>query len=169
MLQLNLTTDTHNTVNGGDQAKLVNNAVYSVQNACSVLIGMLQSCQDSKLSESALKFSERVTQLAGSSLTKGKLTSARLDFGQSELTKGKNSKKIKVQPNRKCKSGNAMTWHAVFAKDQNCSKKSDFSKGGTKALAARVDKSVDFSPIHSIVYVHPPPTYLFRASASFTD
>ena len=34
---------------------------------------------------------------------------------------------------------------------------------------ARVDKSVDFSPFHSIVYIHPPPTYLFRASASFTD
>ena len=34
---------------------------------------------------------------------------------------------------------------------------------------ARVDKSVDFSPFHTIVYVHPPPTYLFRASASFTD
>ena len=31
------------------------------------------------------------------------------------------------------------------------------------------DKSVDFSPFHSIVYVHPPPTYLFRACASFTD
>ena len=34
---------------------------------------------------------------------------------------------------------------------------------------ARLDKSVDFSPFHSIVYVHPPPTYLFLASASFTD
>ena len=99
--QLNLTTDTCDAVDGGDQVQLVNNAVYSVQNACSVLTGMLQSCQDSKLSEAALKFSERLTQLAGSSLTKGKLASALFDFGQSELTKGKNGKKIKVQPNRK--------------------------------------------------------------------
>lgn len=104
--QLNLTTDTPNAVDSGDQAKLVNNAVYSVQNACSVLTGMLQSCQDSKLSEAALKFSERLTKLAGSSLTKGKLASALFYFGQSELTKGKNGKKIKVQPNRKRKSGN---------------------------------------------------------------
>ena len=27
----------------------------------------------------------------------------------------------------------------------------------------------DFSPFHSIVYVHPPPNYSLRASASFTD
>ena len=30
-------------------------------------------------------------------------------------------------------------------------------------------KSGDFSLFHSIVYVHPPPTYSLRASASFTD
>ena len=34
---------------------------------------------------------------------------------------------------------------------------------------ACADKSGDFSPFHSIVYVHPPPTYSLRASASFTD
>ena len=33
---------------------------------------------------------------------------------------------------------------------------------------ARADKSVDFSPFHSIVYIHPPPTYSLRASASLT-
>ena len=30
---------------------------------------------------------------------------------------------------------------------------------------ARADKSGDFSPFHSIVYVHPPPTYSLRAYA----
>ena len=34
---------------------------------------------------------------------------------------------------------------------------------------ACADKSSDFSPFHSIVYVHPPPTYSLCASASFTD
>ena len=34
---------------------------------------------------------------------------------------------------------------------------------------ACADRSGDFSPFHSIVYVHPPPTYSLRASASFTD
>ena len=34
---------------------------------------------------------------------------------------------------------------------------------------ACADKSGDFSPFHSIVYVHLPPTYSLRASASFTD
>ena len=34
---------------------------------------------------------------------------------------------------------------------------------------ACADKSGDFSPFHSIVYVHPPPTYSLCASASFTD
>ena len=34
---------------------------------------------------------------------------------------------------------------------------------------ACADKSGDFSPFHSIVHVHPPPTDSLRASASFTD
>ena len=34
---------------------------------------------------------------------------------------------------------------------------------------ACADKSGDFSPFHSIVCVHPPPTYSLRASASFND
>ena len=34
--------------------------------------------------------------------------------------------------------------------------------------SACADKSGE-SPFHSIVYVHPPPTYSLRASASFTD
>ena len=38
-----------------------------------------------------------------------------------------------------------------------------------KALKTLKDKSVEVSPFHSIVYVHPPPTYLFRTSTSFTD
>jgi hypothetical protein len=89
------------------KAKLVvSNTVSSVQNACSVITEMLQSCQDAKLSEAALRFSERLTQLTSSSLPNGKLASALFDFGQSELCKGKNGKKIKVQPNRKCESGN---------------------------------------------------------------
>ena len=34
---------------------------------------------------------------------------------------------------------------------------------------ACADKSGDFSPFHSIVYVHPPPTYSLRTSASLAD
>ena len=36
-------------------------------------------------------------------------------------------------------------------------------------ISHRADKSGDLSPFHSIVYVHPPPTYSLSASASFTD
>ena len=42
-------------------------------------------------------------------------------------------------------------------------------KNDPEMLAVCADKSGDFSPFHYIVYVHPPPTYSFRASASFTD
>ena len=105
--QLNLTTHSRDASDGGDKATLVvGNAVSSVQNACSVLTEMLQSSQDAKLCEAALRFSERLTQLTSSSLLNGKLASALFDFGQSELCRGKNGKKIKVQPNRKRKSGN---------------------------------------------------------------
>jgi hypothetical protein len=98
-------TDTAGT-SSNNQTGMVSDAVHSLQSACSALKGILESCQDSKLSEATLKFSERLTQLTASSLTNGKLAAALFDFGHSELRKGKNGKKIKVQPNRKRKSGN---------------------------------------------------------------
>ena len=104
--QMNLTLNSSNTSDGEDKAKLVSNAVSSVQNACSVLTDMLQSSQDAKISEAALRFSKRLIQLTSSGLLNRKLASALFGFGQSELCKGKNGKKIKVQPNRKRKSGN---------------------------------------------------------------
>ncbi|CAB4044608.1 Hypothetical predicted protein [Paramuricea clavata] len=86
--QLNLTTHSPDASDGGDKAKLmVRNS--SVQNACSVLTEMLQSSQDAKLCEAALRFSERLTQVTSSSLPNGKLASALFDFGQSELCRGK--------------------------------------------------------------------------------
>ena len=39
----------------------------------------------------------------------------------------------------------------------------------TAATLWLISRSVEVSPFHSIVYVHPPPTYLFRTSTSFTD
>lgn len=103
MVTTDITADVHATapVDSNDKTELT-----SVQNACSALTGMLQNCQDSKLCEAAMKFSARLTKLSGSSLMNGKLAAALFDFGQSELTKGKNGKKIKVQPNRKRKLGN---------------------------------------------------------------
>ena len=84
--QLNLTTHSPDASDGGDKATLVvGNAVSSVPNACSVLTEMLQSSQDAKLCEGALRFSERLTQLTSSSLLNGKLASALFDFGKSEL------------------------------------------------------------------------------------
>lgn len=108
MVTSDVTADVHATapVDSNDKTELTNSAIISVQNACSALTGMLQNCQDSKLCEAAMKFSTRLTKLSGSSLMNGKLAAALFDFGQSELTKGKNGKKIKVQPNRKRKLGN---------------------------------------------------------------
>ncbi len=47
-------------------------------------------------------------------LSQWKLAAALFDFGHSELRKDKNGKKIKVQPNRKRKSGNGS--HPAVAK-----------------------------------------------------
>lgn len=108
MVTTELTTDIYDIVDGNDKTKLANTciAITAVQNACSALTGMLQNCQDAKLSEAAMKFSGRLTKLSGSSLMNGKLAAALFEFGQGELTRGKTGKKIKVQPNRKRKLGN---------------------------------------------------------------
>ena len=64
----------------------------------------LKCCQDKSVEKGALDFAQRVKKLASS--MHGNLTSALFNFGSNELRKGKNGKKIKVQPNRKRKHAN---------------------------------------------------------------
>ena len=67
------------------------------------MIDKLESTKDAKMAKGVLKFADRKHFLA-KSMHKN-LTSALYNFGASELQKGKNGRKIKVQPNRKRKSG----------------------------------------------------------------
>lgn len=79
-------------------------AAEAVTAACNVMCAKLKSCQDKNLAKGMFQFAQRVNRLASS--MHGNLTSALFNFGANELRKGKNGKKIKVQPNRKRKSGN---------------------------------------------------------------
>jgi hypothetical protein len=82
----------------------ISTAVDCLQQSCNILIAKLESCQDQALATGIIKFSERLNLLTRS--MQGNLTSALFTFGANQLRKGNNGKKIKVQPNRKRKSGN---------------------------------------------------------------
>ncbi len=82
---------------------LMEKATKTIQEVCSLLTDKLESTKDAKMAEGVLKFADRMKLLAKS--MHGNLTSALYNFGALELKKGKNGKKIKVQPNRKRKSG----------------------------------------------------------------
>ena len=91
------------TLNGSNEI-LFSTAKSSIQQACNLLVGKLESSEDPQLAEGVLKFSGRLQRLIKS--MNGNLCSALFNFGAAELNKSKNWKKIKVQPNRKRKSGN---------------------------------------------------------------
>ena len=58
------------------------------------------------LAKGILKFSKRVAALSTSSTMHSNLVTAVFNFGSDEILKKGKGKKIKVQPNRKRKSGN---------------------------------------------------------------
>jgi hypothetical protein len=89
-----------------------NAAELAVTEACNLICAKLESSQDKNLAKGMLQFAKRVKRLASS--MHGNLTSALFNFGANELRKGKNGKKIKVQPNRKRKHANGS--HQVVRK-----------------------------------------------------
>ena len=66
----------------------------------------LRSTKDPNVAKGILKFSKRVEALFTSSKMHSNLVSAVFNFGSDEILKKGKGKKIKVQPNRKRKSGN---------------------------------------------------------------
>ena len=72
----------------------------------------LRSTKDPNVAKGILKFSKRVEALFTSSKMHSNLVSAVFNFGSDEILKEGKGKKIKVQPNRKRKSGNGSR-HAV--------------------------------------------------------
>ncbi|CAB4041760.1 Hypothetical predicted protein, partial [Paramuricea clavata] len=78
----------------------------------SLLVKKLENSEDPKLAEGVLKFSCKLQRLMKS--MNGNLTSALFNSGAAELSKSRNGKKIKVQPNRKRKSSNGS--HQAVAK-----------------------------------------------------
>ncbi len=84
----------------------IGKAVDCLQQSCNILVAELESCQDQALGTEIIKFSEGLNLLTTS--MQGNLTSALFTFRVNQLSKfkGKNGKKIKVQPNRKRMSCN---------------------------------------------------------------
>lgn len=66
----------------------------------------LNSTNDTNLARAIMKFSKRVTRLTGPTTMPSNLIAALHNFGTNELKKTGTGKKIRVQPNRKRKSGN---------------------------------------------------------------
>ena len=99
--------------NASENAIHDSGAELAVTEACNLICAKLESSQDKNLAKGMLQFAQRVKRLANSSMH-GNLTSALFNFGASELRKGKNGKKIKVQPNRKRKHANGS--HQVVRK-----------------------------------------------------
>jgi len=73
-----------------------------IQEACELLVNKLESSQDTKLAEGALKFASRLQRLTTS--MGGDPTSSLFSFGVNELSIRKKGRKIQVQPNRRRKS-----------------------------------------------------------------
>ena len=99
---------------GEDEGRLsvLKNAKDSLEQTCSLLVKKFENSEDPKLAEGVLKFSCKLQRLMKS--MNGNLTSALFNFGAAEISKSRNGKKIKVQPNRKRTFGNGS--HQAVAK-----------------------------------------------------
>lgn len=93
-------------VNCDKTQSLISQAQNSIQESYNLLAEKLTESQDKKMAAGVLKFTSKLQRLIKSNTGSGNLISALFNFGMSELSKSKNGKKIKVQPNRKRKSGN---------------------------------------------------------------
>ena len=80
----------------------IGKARESIQEACELLVNKLESSQDTKLAEGALKFASRLQRLTTSMGSDP--TSSLFSFGVNELSIRKKGRKIQVQPNRRRKS-----------------------------------------------------------------
>ena len=81
-------------------------AADALGESCEKIMQKLRSTKDPNLAKGILKFSKRVVTLSTVSTMHSNLVTALFNFGSHELLKKGKGKKIKVQPNRKRKSGN---------------------------------------------------------------
>ena len=81
-------------------------AAEALSKSCEQIMQKLRGAKDPNLAKEILKFSKRVGALSTSSTMHSNLVSAVFNFGSDEILKKGKGKKIKVQPNRKRKSGN---------------------------------------------------------------
>ena len=81
-------------------------AADALSKSCEQIMQKLRSTKDPNLAKGILKFSKRVAVLSASSTMHSNLVTAVFNFGSDEILKKGKGKKIKVQPNRKRKSGN---------------------------------------------------------------
>lgn len=88
------------------QDDIISSAQDLLRNSCEQMLQKLQNTRDLNLAKGIIKFSKRVTSLTSARAMQSNLVSALYNFGASELKKTGIGKKIKVQPNRKRKSGN---------------------------------------------------------------
>lgn len=88
------------------QDECIVSATDLLRQSCALIAGKLESTRDPNLAKGISKFSKRVMSLAAATAMHSNLTSALFNFGSSEMNKNGKGKKIKVQPNRKRKSGN---------------------------------------------------------------
>ena len=78
----------------------------ALRKSCKQIMQKLRSTKDPNLAKGILKFSKTVAALSTSSTMHSNLVTAVFNFGSDEILKKGKGKKIKVQPNRKRKSGN---------------------------------------------------------------
>lgn len=87
------------------QDTCIASAAELLSKSCDRIAEKLRNTRDPNLAKAIIKFSRRVTTLTTSTMHSN-LTTALFNFGSGELKKTGKGKKIRVQPNRKRKSGN---------------------------------------------------------------
>ena len=81
-------------------------AADALSKSCEQIMQKLRSTKDPNLAKEIFKFSKRVAALSRCSTMHSNLVTAVFNFGSDETLKKEKGKKIKVQPNKKRKSGN---------------------------------------------------------------
>ena len=92
--------------NPDSPADVIETAEHLLQTSCMQILQKLQTTRDLNLAKGIVKFSKRVESLSSARAMQSNLVSALYNFGASEIKKTGMGKKIKVQPNRKRKTGN---------------------------------------------------------------
>lgn len=84
----------------------IDSAADALRKSCEQMTEKLKNTKDPNLAKGILKFSKRVMTLSTATAMHSNLVTALFNFGSAELKKTGKGRKIKVQPNRKRKSGN---------------------------------------------------------------